>query len=211
MKDRLKHTGKRLLKWIVKHLTMFIVANIVWVSLVLVLFVVFVSILGAMDIANKEVPDEPETKIETIYKSSPLQPPYTITQEFGPYTGSAAGFGFHYGVDMVAYYGANVHSVLEGTVISINDTCGVVSWNCGGGYGNQVYVEYVIENQKIYVMYGHLATVHVISGQKVVQGQVIGLQGNSGKSTGTHLHFEVRTENSGNRSVRVNPRNYFEF
>jgi len=211
MKDRLKQTSKRFFKWLAKHLTMFIIANIVWVSLVLVLFVVFVSILGAMDIASKEVPDEPEAKIETIYKSSPLQPPYTITQEFGPYTGSAAGFGFHYGVDMVAYYGTNVYSVLDGTVLAINNTCGVVSWGCGGSYGNYVYVEYTLENRSIYVMYGHLASVHVISGQKVVKGQVIGLQGNSGKSTGTHLHFEVRTENSDNRSVRVNPRNYFEF
>jgi len=211
MKELAKTQGNKLLKWILRNMSVFIVANIVWLSVLLVVFVVFVSVLGAINIASTEVDRSNNPKVEALYKSSPLQPPYMITEEFGGYTGGAVGFGYHYGVDMSAYYGANVYSVLDGTVLAVYNACSVVSWNCGGAYGNYVYVEYVLENQNIYVMYGHLDSVHVTIGQQVVKGQVIGLQGNSGRSTGTHLHFEVRTENTDDRSVRVNPRYYFEF
>ncbi|MHC8523890.1 M23 family metallopeptidase [Rossellomorea sp. H39__3] len=60
-------------------------------------------------------------------------------------------------------------------------------WN-DGGYGNKI----VIDHQNGYkTIYGHLASISVKAGQKVEQGQKIGVMGDTGQSTGVHLHIEV--------------------
>ena len=76
-----------------------------------------------------------------------------------------------------------VSATAAGTVL-ISRSSG---WN--GGYGNYVVIQHANGSQSLY---GHLTTPTVSSGQTVSQGQVIGLSGNSGKSTGPHLHFEMR-------------------
>ncbi len=58
-----------------------------------------------------------------------------------------------------------------------------------GGYGKYVVIAHYNGTQ---TLYGHMSNPYVVVGQKVVQGQVIGLSGNTGKSTGPHVHFEVR-------------------
>ncbi len=60
-------------------------------------------------------------------------------------------------------------------------------WN--GGYGSYVVIQHPNGSQ---TLYGHLSKVNVYAGEHVVQGQVIGALGNTGKSTGPHLHFEIR-------------------
>ena len=65
----------------------------------------------------------------------------------------------------------------------------------------------VINGKSITSRYGHLNSFVVSANQNVYQGQLIGYVGNTGISTGPHLHFEVR-EGTGNNTIAVNPINY---
>lgn len=137
---------------------------------------------------------------------------YSITSEFGtrtdPYTGNKTS---HSGLDIAPLSGdygtVNVIAAKSGTVIKVNNdpTCESNGLNesCNGsGYGNYVEIEHQDGNT---TLYGHMHknTITVSVGDIVDQGQVIGKVGSSGRSTGMHLHFEVR-ENS----IAVNPLNY---
>lgn len=137
---------------------------------------------------------------------------YVVTSEFGirndPYAGNKAS---HSGLDIAPLSGdygtVNVIAAKSGTVIRVNNdpTCESNSLNesCNGsGYGNYVEIEHQDGNT---TLYGHMHknTITVSVGDIVDQGQVIGKVGSSGRSTGMHLHFEVR-ENS----IAVNPLNY---
>jgi len=71
------------------------------------------------------------------------------------------------------------------------------------GYGNFIMIKH---SSNLYTCYGHLSSYKVSSGQTVKRGQQIAVSGNTGVSTGPHLHFEVRT--SGSYDSRTNPLNY---
>lgn len=71
------------------------------------------------------------------------------------------------------------------------------------GYGNFIMIKH---SNNLYTCYGHLNSYKVSAGQTVKRGQAIAVSGNTGVSTGPHLHFEVRTSSS--YSSRVNPLNY---
>jgi len=87
------------------------------------------------------------------------------------------------GVDLAKERGASVLAAADGVVIISREG----GW--GGGYGNYVVVSHANGTQ---TLYGHLQKNLVREGVSVAQGQTIGLLGNSGRSTGPHLHFEVR-------------------
>ncbi|MBR3025988.1 MAG: M23 family metallopeptidase, partial [Oscillospiraceae bacterium] len=70
--------------------------------------------------------------------------------------------------------------------------------SCGGGYGNYIIIAH--DDAVHSTVYAHLQAVFVSTGQRVSKGQLIGLVGTTGSSTGPHLHFEVRTNN-----VKVDP------
>ncbi|WP_333774792.1 M23 family metallopeptidase [Streptomyces sp. IBSBF 3136] len=89
--------------------------------------------------------------------------------------------GSHTGIDFHAASGTSVHAVGSGTVVS-------TGW--GGAYGNQIVIRMA---DGMYTQYGHLSSIGVTAGQKVVPGQQIGLSGATGNVTGPHLHFEART------------------
>jgi len=93
------------------------------------------------------------------------------------------------GVDYGAPVGTPVFSAAEGVVIVSKFTVGYCGRSCGGGYGNYVVIEHPNGTQ---TLYGHLSAVYVSVGTRLVQGQWLGEVGNTGKSTGSHLHFEVR-------------------
>ncbi|MFD9795422.1 M23 family metallopeptidase [Streptomyces sp. NPDC059070] len=98
--------------------------------------------------------------------------------------GSIWSSGSHTGIDFHAGEGTSVHSVGLGTVVE-------AGW--GGAYGNNIVIRM---NDGTYTQYGHLSSILVAVGQHVEPGQQIGLSGNTGNTTGPHLHFEARTSPS---------------
>lgn len=102
-----------------------------------------------------------------------------------PLAGGAKTQGLHgrNGLDFGAPVGTPVFSSAEGRVILAK----MGGYN--GGYGNYIIIAH---DNNIQTVYGHLSQINIVTGQNVSQGQVIGRVGNSGKSTGPHLHFEVR-------------------
>lgn len=87
------------------------------------------------------------------------------------------------GVDIAAPAGTPIYAAAAGTVMVSRSS----GWN--GGYGNYVVIQHPNGTQ---TLYAHMLTVSVSQGTTVTQGQMIGSVGRTGKSTGNHLHFEVR-------------------
>lgn len=102
-----------------------------------------------------------------------------------PIDGGVRSQGLHgyNGIDLAAGYGTSILAAATGDVI-VSENSG---WN--GGYGQYVVIKHDNGTQ---TLYAHASEVIVDSGQRVVKGQVIGYVGSTGKSTGAHLHFEVR-------------------
>lgn len=102
-----------------------------------------------------------------------------------PVIGGVKTQGLHgyNGIDIGLPTGSTLFSSAAGQVIIARNS----GWN--GGYGKYIVISHYNGTQTVY---GHLSEVLVYEGQTVAQGQVIGLTGNTGKSTGPHLHFEVR-------------------
>ena len=115
-----------------------------------------------------------------------------ITSSFGeredPFNGEGA---FHAGIDISSAFGTPVHATADGTVVS----AGMES-----GYGREIQIDH---GNGIDTLYGHLSGFAVTAGQQVREGQVIGYVGMSGRTTGPHLHYEVRIHNT-----PVNPHRY---
>ena len=115
----------------------------------------------------------------------PVQGSYRPTSGFGYRNDPINGSGrLHEGQDLAADYGAPINTTADGTVI-------FAGWE--GGYGRLVKVRHAFG---IETRYGHLSQIRVDVGQKVSRGDRIGDMGNSGRSTGTHLHYEVRLSGS---------------
>jgi len=115
-----------------------------------------------------------------------------VTSSFGerldPFNGEGA---FHAGIDISAPYGSPVRATADGDV---NEA------GLSGGYGREIVLDH---GHDVLTVYGHLSSIAVMTGQHVVRGQVIGFVGQSGRSTGPHLHYEVRVH-----KVPVNPHKY---
>jgi murein DD-endopeptidase MepM/ murein hydrolase activator NlpD len=105
----------------------------------------------------------------------------TLSSGFGPRS-SPGGIGstYHEGIDISVPEGTPIRAAASGTVI-------MASYN--GGYGNYTCVDH---GSGLSTCYAHQSGFAVASGQSVDQGDIIGYSGNTGSSTGPHLHFEVR-------------------
>ena len=116
-----------------------------------------------------------------------------VTSEFGyrrdPFTGERRG---HTGMDLAVPTGTSVRAALPGTV--------TVSTYNQGGYGYYVMIDH---GNGLSTLYGHNSQLLARVGQTVEAGDVIALSGSTGRSTGPHLHFEVRINGE-----RTNPRSY---
>ena len=108
-----------------------------------------------------------------------------------PYGLRFNGTEFHQGIDIAADMGAPIVATADGVVTA-------AGWN--GGYGNMVDVDH---GGGIVTRYGHASALAVTVGQQVRRGEVIAYVGSTGRSTGPHVHYEVRVDGQ-----PVNPAGY---
>ncbi len=99
----------------------------------------------------------------------------------------------HTGIDLSANIGTPVYATADGIVLNASYT--------SGGYGKHIIISHGASGYITF--YAHLSKMFVVPGQKVHRGQLIGKTGNSGRSTGPHLHYEVRRNNT-----PINPKNF---
>ncbi len=127
------------------------------------------------------------TQYKYTLRSVPVRKPLAgqldVTSPFGarpdPFLGTPA---FHPGLDLAGEIGTKVHATADGTVER-------AGWD--GGYGNLVEIN---NGHDIITRFGHLSKILVKAGQHVHRGEVVGLMGSTGRSTGPHLHYEVRVD-----------------
>ena len=117
-----------------------------------------------------------------------------ITDGFGerldPFSGEGA---FHTGVDVASDYGAPVHATADGIVTIAENHA---------GYGRLVVIDHGFG---ISTWYAHLSSLSPVVGSRVKRGEVVGYTGISGRSTGPHVHYEVRVNNA-----PINPWRYMK-
>jgi murein DD-endopeptidase MepM/ murein hydrolase activator NlpD len=102
----------------------------------------------------------------------------------------------HHGVDLKANQGDTVRAVFSGIVRK-------VVHGYGGGYGNYLVLEH---DNSVTTLYAHLSKIIVHEGEIIGNGTPIALSGNTGRSTGPHLHFEIRV-----LGKSINPELIFDF
>jgi len=143
-----------------------------------------VSPLGPLSLPSVDLADAPSLW--------PVMGP--VTSSFGqrqdPITGNGEG-EFHTGIDISAPMGTPVRATADGVVKSAQ---------MENGYGREVILD---NGNGIETCFAHMSGFAVMAGQSVVRGQVIGYVGMSGRTTGAHLHYEVRI-----RNTPVNPHKY---
>ncbi|HCI68672.1 MAG TPA: peptidase M23 [Oscillibacter sp.] len=171
--------------------------------------------LERMHAAEEKAADEIDAQIARLIADSDVVPgsegfiwPVSTSKMISSPIGSRVapgGFGStnHKGVDICNVgYTSSVYATKSGRVLLTNSS----GW--GGGYGNYVVIDH---GGGLTTLYAHMSVVKVSPGDTVSQGTVIGVTGNTGASTGPHLHYEVRTTTIVNgKSVTVyqNPLNY---
>ena len=128
--------------------------------------------------------DQLQQGVAAIPSAFPLHQGVNFTSGFGvrsdPFRGRAA---MHPGIDLAGPMGTPVYATADGVVDRSE-------WN-NGGYGNLVEIDH---GQGIQTRYGHLSQRIAQPGQRVHRGDLIGLMGSTGRSTGSHLHYEVRID-----------------
>ncbi|WP_409455655.1 DUF5930 domain-containing protein [Paracoccus sp. (in: a-proteobacteria)] len=115
--------------------------------------------------------------VDKLPLAMPLKSAFRYTSPYGARWGRR-----HEGVDMAGPVGTSVYSTADGEVI-------FAGWQ--RGYGNLIKVRHELGTE---TRYGHLSKIRVKVGQKVSRGAQIGDMGNTGRSTGSHLHYEVRVD-----------------
>lgn len=137
--------------------------------------------------------DQIRRKVSALPLANPA-PGKPLTSLFGvrrdPFLGTAA---FHSGIDFRAAYGQTVKSTAAGKVIKAGRF---------GGYGNMVEIDH---GNGFSTRFAHLSRVLVRDGQQIAAGAIVGEAGSSGRSTGSHLHYEVRENGRA-----VNPVNFLK-
>lgn len=179
---------------------------------------------GILDFPFNDVPDDFKLKIGQVLiipsgvqpqvaaapAQSGMQPGKPVTGQF--YTGVASatfqapgGGNFMWPTHgIITQYFAWYHPALDiadrsgpPVVASDGGTVLVAGWPDNSGYGNRVVIDH---GNGYTTLYGHFSNVYVSNGQKVSRGQVLGQMGTTGRSTGTHCHFEIRY-----KGIALNP------
>lgn len=122
----------------------------------------------------------------------PFPVPVTITSGFGPRQVDGCGYcsTFHEGLDFTPGFGYPIQAIADGVVSKVEFD--------RGGLGNNVTIDHNIRGQKVQSVYGHMlsGSVVVVVGQMVKVTDNVGQVGNSGASTGAHLHLEIHLNNT---------------
>jgi murein DD-endopeptidase MepM/ murein hydrolase activator NlpD len=128
--------------------------------------------------------DQLQDGVIAIPSDKPVKTSVSFTSGFGARADPFhAGAAFHPGIDLAGAYGTPIYATADGTVLRSG-------WN-NGGYGNMVELDH---GRGIVTRYGHMSAVLVQAGEHVTRGQQIGRMGSTGRSTGNHLHYEVRID-----------------
>nr|WP_134076927.1 M23 family metallopeptidase [Rhodovulum visakhapatnamense] len=147
------------------------------------------AIMGRLDEINMY-----RIAAEKLPFAQPVKAGYRLTSPFGvrehPTLG---GRRMHEGVDMASAYGTPIHATADGVVVR-------AQWM--SGYGRMVEIRHEFG---IVTRYAHMSKIRVEAGQRVSRGDRIGDMGSSGRSTGTHVHYEVRVDGK-----PVNPMTYIK-
>ena len=134
--------------------------------------------------------------VAKVVEVGTLTPPTFIKPIYGGYLSSGYGYRWgtlHKGNDWACPIGTAVNASCAGTVIS-------AGWR--GGYGYCVEIQHIDGKR---TRYAHLSQILVYAGQSVAQGEKIALTGNTGNSTGPHIHFEILVG-----GVQVDPFTYLQ-
>lgn len=122
--------------------------------------------------------------------NSPIQWPFPVgvplTDRYGPREAPCGGCStFHQGLDMTPGEGTPIDAIAAGTVIAAEES--------DSGFGVSVQVEHVVAGRKYVSLYAHMqfGSLEVTEGDIIAVGQKIGEVGNTGQSTGPHLHLEI--------------------
>lgn len=126
--------------------------------------------------------------VEKMPLAMPVQSGFRYTSPFGRRWGR-----MHEGIDMAAPVGTPIYATADGTVTW-------AGWQ--SGYGNLIKIQHELGTE---TRYGHLSKIRVKVGQKISRGTLIGAMGNTGRSTGSHLHYEVRVN-----GTAVNPMTFIK-
>jgi murein DD-endopeptidase MepM/ murein hydrolase activator NlpD len=134
----------------------------------------------ARDVATAE-------RLKALLSFVPLRMPLSgdpsVTSGFGYRTDPFLGrLALHPGVDLAEPYGADIHAAASGRVVHAGPA---------GGYGNMVEIDH---GNGLATRYAHMSETLVEEGQQVANGAILGRLGSTGRSTGPHLHYEVRVD-----------------
>jgi murein DD-endopeptidase MepM/ murein hydrolase activator NlpD len=143
---------------------------------------------GGQSKPPKQPASPPSSTVPDQYSGAMRWPldAYIVSSEYGERWGKV-----HKGMDMAAHVGEPVYAIADGEVIYAGDGL--------SGYGNVVILRH---DRKTTSLYAHNSELKVKQGDQVTKGTLVALLGNTGHSTGPHVHFEIR-----DGDVAVNPRN----
>lgn len=137
--------------------------------------------LGLADVLEQSLAEGPSEKSLAETPAAEGKPP--LTSGFGRRTDPLAGTSrFHSGIDLAAAAGTPIAAVADGVVTRVGPR---------GGYGNALEIDH---GGGLSTLYAHASALAVKSGKTVQRGEIVGQVGSTGRSTGPHLHFEVRLD-----------------
>ncbi|MCI4662976.1 MAG: DUF5930 domain-containing protein [Neomegalonema sp.] len=132
--------------------------------------------------------------LEKVPLAKPLKDSYRVSSSYGKRKNPVTGiWAMHHGLDLAAPKGTRIYPPVDGTVVFAGTQ---------RGYGKVVKIDHALGFQTVY---GHMSKIEVQKGDTVTRGTVIGRVGNTGRSTGDHLHYEIRLHGR-----TLNPRKFIE-
>jgi murein DD-endopeptidase MepM/ murein hydrolase activator NlpD len=151
---------------------------------------------GQVRPALEETLAEEEAREAAFPSAKPIRGEVDVSSEFGlrrnPFGGR--GYELHNGIDFRGPIGTPIYATAKGVVVKAQRS---------GGYGNHVVIDHGYGYE---TLYAHLSTMSVEVGDEVTRGTLIGELGNTGRSSGPHLHYSIYR-----KGQAVNPRYYIRF